>query len=119
MDDLNLTPQEQRIVDYHRESIRTGRVGRDAEGRPITVFAIGPKVRSGPHAGKFASVPGWVDGRTLSEDEALERWQAEINEGNWPLYDSGDQLNRRAQQIHKIMDYDADLTNGMREAMFP
>lgn len=105
--DLKLTAQEQRIVDYHRDSIKAGRVGHDEQGRPITVYAIGPKITEGKHKGKFASVPGWVGGRRLTEDEAREHWKDEIEAGNWPIYGSGEALNTRSRAIHQIMDAEA------------
>ena len=36
--DLALTPQEQKIVDYHRNTIKGGGVGEDQSGRPVTVY---------------------------------------------------------------------------------
>lgn len=105
----NLSKQEQRIVNYHQKSIDEGKVGRDEQGRPITVYALGVRIPKGePHAGKFVSLPGWVNGRILSEGEAYEHWKSEIKDGKWPLYDSGERLNKRAAEIHKIMDADAD-----------
>ena len=110
MSDLNLSPQEQRIVDYHNGSMGSGRVGRDDQGRPMTVYSTGIRVERGPHKGKFVSVPGWVPSvnpdRPLTEGEAFEHWEAEINEGKWPFYESGPALNSRSQEIHTIMDND-------------
>jgi len=110
MSDLNLSPQEQNIVDYHNGSMSSGRVGRDDQGRPMTVYSTGIRVERGPHKGKFVSVPGWVPSvnadRPLTEGEAFEHWEAEINEGKWPFYESGPALNSRSQEIHTIMDND-------------
>ena len=113
MSDLNLSPQEQRIVDYHNGSMGSGRVGRDDQGRPMTVYSTGIRVERGPHKGKFVSVPGWVPSvnadRPLTEGEAFDHWESQINEGKWPFYESGAELNSRSQDIHGIMDMDADL----------
>lgn len=110
MSDLNLSPQEQNIVDYHNGSMSSGRVGRDDQGRPMTVYSTGIMVERGPHKGKFVSVPGWVPSvnpdRPLTEGEAFDHWETEINEGKWPFYDSGTALNSRSQEIHTIMDND-------------
>ena len=109
--EATLTPQERRIVEYHR-----GNLGLGAEepetGRPMTVFAVGPRVRTGPHAGKFASIPGYVpghnDNKPMTEDQALKHWQKEIDAGEWPLYSSGEILNKRSADIHTIMDVDSE-----------
>jgi len=102
---MDLTEQEQRIVDYHRNSIRSGNVGSDEKGRPITVYSTGILIRSGPNAGKYVSVPGWVGGKLIrSEDRLAEIWKKEIDAGKWPMYSSGAELNKRSQEIHTIMD---------------
>ena len=64
----DLTSQEKNIVNYHRNTIKSGNVGRDEEGRPVTVYSTGVKMESGPHKGKFASVPGYIDGKIRDED---------------------------------------------------
>ena len=111
---LNLTEQERNIVNYHRNTISSGNVGRDEQGRPVSVYSTGIIVPRGPNAGKFVSVPGYVDGQvrrrpdgTVDEDWLFNRWEQEINEGKWPFYDSGESLNKRSQEIHGIMDREA------------
>ena len=112
MSDLNLTDPEQRIMDYHNQSVSTGRVGKDKDGRPMTVYSTGIKIERGPHKGKFVSVPAWVPevnpNRPLTEREAFDHWEEEINQGMWPLYESGTELNQRSQDMHRIMDMDGD-----------
>lgn len=106
-----LTPQEQRIVKYHRGNLGLG--AKEPEtGKPMTVFAMGPKVRTGPYAGKFAAVPGYVPGhnddKPMKEDQALDYWQKEIDAGKWPIYNSGEELNKRSADLHTIMDVDTE-----------
>jgi hypothetical protein len=108
---LNLTEQESRIVQYHDDTMRSGKVGVDKEGRPITVYSIGIKIPAGePNAGKFVSVPGWNrdENRTMNDREAYDFWQKDIRAGKWPTYNSGAELDKRSQQIHEIMNDDAD-----------
>ena len=108
---LNLTEQESRIVEYHDDTIRLGKVGMDKKGRPITVNSIGVKIPDGePNARKFVSIPGWNrdKNRSMNEREAYDFWQKDIRAGKWPLYNSGTELNKRSQQIHEIMNEDAD-----------
>lgn len=105
MDDLKLTPAEQNIVKYHRNSISTGNVGRDEQGRPITVYSSTIYIPEGKYKGKFATVPGWVNNKIVkNEDELYKTWKADIDKGNWPIYDSGPAGGKRAEQIHVIMD---------------
>tara|TARA_R110000787_G_scaffold89802_4_gene189969 strand:- start:7917 stop:8363 length:447 start_codon:yes stop_codon:yes gene_type:complete len=109
--DLGLTTQEMQIVDYHNETISQGRVGEDTQGRPVTVFAKGIKIPSGkPYAGQFVSVPGYNRDKKsiMTEGQAYKHWEAEISAGKWPLYASGAQLNKRSEEIHRIMDMEAE-----------
>jgi hypothetical protein len=105
MADLKLTPAEMNIVKYHRDTIKSGKVGADEEGRPITVFSTGIIIPEGPMKGKFVSVPGYVKGTTRwTEDELYDIWKKDIQAGKWPVYNSGQELNKRSQTIHTIMD---------------
>jgi len=105
MAELNLTPAEQNIVKYHRNSIATGNVGRDEQGRPITVYSSTIYIPEGKYKGKFATVPGWVNNKIVkNEDELYKTWKADIDKGSWPIYDSGPAGGKRAEQIHVIMD---------------
>ena len=105
MDNLNLTPAEQNIVKYHRKSIETGNVGRDEQGRPITVYSSTIFIPEGKYKGKFATVPGWVNNKVVkNEDELYKTWKTDIDKGNWPIYDSGPVGGKRAGEIHQIMD---------------
>ena len=98
-------------MQYHDDTMRSGKVGMDKSGRPITVYSTGVKIPDGePNAGKFVSVPGWNrdENRTMNEREAYDFWQKDIRAGKWPMYNSGGELNSRSQQIHEIMNDDAD-----------
>ena len=113
MSDVGLTKLEQRLVEYHNNSAASGLVGTDNKGRPITVFSTGIKIPDGPYKGKFVSVPGWVPSvdpdKPLTEQQAYEHWKSEIDQGLWPMYESGTELNERSKQIHGIMDMDGDI----------
>ena len=100
-----LTPGERNIVKYHRDTIQSGSVGRDKKGRPVTVYSTGIKLREGPFKGMFVAVPGYVNGRIVENDDELYKiWKDSINSGQWPLYKSGEELNKRSREIHTIMD---------------
>lgn len=111
----SLTPEERRIVQYHRDNLWTGKGGTDDKGKTVTVASVGLKVQEGPLKGKFVSVPAFIDGDIVRDEngkvdqEAVYAyWKAEIEAGQWPVYDSGKALNARSKQIHTIMDEDAD-----------
>jgi hypothetical protein len=105
MAELNLTPAEQNIVKYHRNSITTGNVGTGPNGEPVTVYSSTIYIPEGKYKGKFATVPGWVNNKIVKdEDELYKTWKADIDKGNWPIYDSGPAGGKRAEQIHVIMD---------------
>jgi len=105
MAEMRLTEQENNIVKYHRDTISSGNVGTDERGRPVTVYSTGIQIMEGAYKGKFVSVPGYVNGSTKhSEDDLYNIWKKEINSGKWPMYNSGEELNKRSQEIHTIMD---------------
>jgi hypothetical protein len=107
---LGLTPQERRIVEFHNETLKSGKKYPHPEGRGnMTVYSTGIKIPDGPFAGSFVSVPGLnrETGKPMSEKEALRYWRKEIDAGQWPLYGSGPELNARSSAIHAIMDRDA------------
>lgn len=101
MVDLNLTPQEQKIVDYHRNTIKGGGVGEDQHGKPVTVYSTTIPTGKGK---EHANVPGYVGGKIRDRDELQQLFKDEIAEGKWPTYKSGKEADRRAKEIHQIMD---------------
>lgn len=106
---MDLTEQEMQIVNYHRQTMQSGKVGKDEGGRPITVYSTGIMVQEGPNKGKFVSVPGFVElegKRQVVKDEDLlyKLWRDDILAGKWPMYNSGQELNKRSKEIHQIMD---------------
>lgn len=104
---LGLTPQEMNKVAYHRANLANP--GRDSEGRPITIYSTGIEIPSGKYKGQFASVPGFVNGQVITdEDELYKIWGKDIEEGKWPIYPSGELLNARDQYVHQIMDMDVE-----------
>lgn len=108
---LGLTPQEMKIVKYHDDTIAKGTVGKDDQGRPVTVYSTGIKIPAGePNAGKFVSVPGYdnVEKKIMTEGEAYKHWESEIVSGQWPIYNSGEELNARSKAMHQIMDMESE-----------
>jgi len=116
---MKLSDQEKRIVDYHRNSIKTGNVGQDAQGNPITVFTTTIWIPDGPNKGKFANVPAWVRGKLYTREgfgdnedrlsNALYNvWKKDIDSGNWPIFNTGQSAGNRAKQVHQIMDDEVD-----------
>ena len=105
MAELNLSPAEKSIVDYHRNSIASETVGQDKNGKPITVHSSTIYIPEGKYKGQFATVPGWVDQKLITNEEELyKRWRVDIDAGRWPVYKTGEEGDKRAKQIHKIMD---------------
>jgi hypothetical protein len=109
MDDIltqmGLTPQELNKVTYHRANMANP--GRDADGNPITIYSTGIEVPSGKYKGQFVSVPGFVNGKVVTDEGELWKiWKKDIDAGKWPIYKSSDELNARDQYVHQVMDYD-------------
>jgi len=109
--DLVLTPQEQKIVDYHRNTIKGGGVGEDQRGRPVTVYTTTvPTGRGDEHA----NVPGYVGGKIRDRKELQKLFKDEIAEGRWPVYKTGKEADARAKEVHQIMDEEAPEARGKK-----
>lgn len=111
---MTLSKAEQNIVKYHRDTIRSGKVGRDEEGRPVTVYSTGIMIPEGPNKGQYVSVPGYIrdKGRIIyDEDELYNIWKNDIKSGKFPIYKTPDELNKRSQEIHTIMDQEEKDAN--------
>ena len=101
MADLKLTPEEQKIVDYHRNTIKGGGVGEDQSGRPVTVYTTTIPTGKGE---EHANVPGYVGGKIRDRKELQKLFKDEIAEGKWPTYKTGKEADARAKEVHQIMD---------------
>ena len=102
---FNLTPAEINKVAYHRSNLANP--GVDPEGNPITIYASGIEIPEGPDKGKFVSVPGFVNGQVVENDDELwDIWKKDILAGNYPIYKSAEELNKRDKELHQIMDLD-------------
>lgn len=115
---LGLSPQELNKVLYHRANLANP--GFDTEGNPITIYATGIQIPSGKFKGQFVSVPGFVDGRIVEdEDELFEIWQKDIDEGKWPIYPTSEALNERDAWLHQVMDRDVNLMRAQQVPAMP
>ena len=105
----NISPQEQAIIDYHRNTIASGNVGRDEQGYPVTVYSNSIDIPSGPHAGKVATVPGYFDSKIHNDPkEIYNKWGSQIDQGKWPIYYDPRTADTRAKYIHGVMDQEGD-----------
>jgi hypothetical protein len=101
MGQMKVTPLEQKIVDYHRNTIKGNAVGMDEQGRPVTVYTTTiPTGRGDEHA----NVPGYVGGKIRDREELRGLFKDEIAAGRWPTYKTGEEAGRRAAEVHSIMD---------------
>ncbi len=115
---LGLSPQELNKVMYHRANLANP--GRDAEGNPITIYATGIKIPSGKFKGQFVSVPGYVSGKLIEdEDELFKIWKKDINAGKWPIYPTSEALNQRDAWLHQVMDRDINLMRAQQTPAMP
>ena len=101
----SLTPQEVNKVLYHRSNLENP--GVDAEGYPVTIYATGIQIPEGEYKGQFVSVPGYVNGKIVeNEDDLWNIWKKDILENKYPIYKTAKELNTRDKQLHEIMDVD-------------
>jgi hypothetical protein len=104
---MGLTPQEFNKVAYHRSNM--GNPGTDEQGRPVTIYSTGIEIPEGPLKGQFVSVPGFVNGSIVEDDDKLWKiWQKDILAGKWPVYPTSKELNIRDAWLHQIMDKDSE-----------
>lgn len=105
LSEFELTPQEMNKVLYHRANLANP--GKDAEGNPVTIYATGIEIPEGENKGKFVSIPGFVNGKVIEDEEELwNLWKKDILENKFPVYKDADELNKRDQELHKIMELD-------------
>lgn len=105
---LNLTSQEMNKVLYHRQNLNNPY--RDADGNIVTIYSTGIQIPSGKFKGQFASVPGFVNGKIIEDEEELYKiWKNDIDSGKWPIYPTSKKLNQRDQFLHQVMDRDVNL----------
>lgn len=108
---MTLSKAEKNIVKYHKDTISSGKVGRDADGRPVTVYSTGIIIPEGQNKGKFVSVPGYIrdKGKIITnEDQLYDIYKKDIQSGKYPIYNTAAELNKRSQEIHTIMDQEED-----------
>jgi hypothetical protein len=102
---FNLTPAEMNKVLYHRANL--AKPGVDENGYPVTIYATGIEIPEGPNKGKFVSVPGFVGGKIVENDDELWKiWKKDILADKYPVYPDAKTLNKRDQELHKIMELD-------------
>ena len=112
--DLKLTPQEQNLVQYHRDNVTFNNVGTGPKGEPVTVYSTGVTMDSGPHKGKSVTVPGYIAGKQYEDPDLIrDYWRSDINKGKYPIYDTAEKADKRAKEIHSIMD---DEVNDAKKA---
>lgn len=108
LEGLGLSPQEINKVIYHRQNMANPFITEG--GEPMTIYSTGIKVPEGKYKGQFVSVPGYLgNGKVVTDDDKLwNYWKKDINAGKWPLYATSDELNKRDQYVHQVMDKDIE-----------
>ena len=118
LDSLGLTPQELNKVMYHRANMANP--GRDAEGNPVTIYATGIMIPKGKYKGQFVSVPGYVNGKIVEDENELWKiWGKDINAGKWPIYPTSETLNARDSWLHQVMDRDMQMMRAKQQPESP
>ena len=115
---FNLTPAEMNKVLYHRANL--AKPGIDENGYPVTIYATGIEIPEGPNKGKFVSVPGFVGGKIIENDDDLWNiWKKDIMAGNYPVYPDAKTLNQRDKELHKIMELDMQAMPQKEQVVSP
>ena len=94
--------KEKNLINYHRKHLKDGTFIEDNQG-VTTLYETGFMGKDG----KIHSVPGFVNGKRLSEKEVKAYYEARPDVLNkYPAYDSGQKANSAAQSRSAIKNYD-------------
>lgn len=115
---FKLTPAEMNKVLYHRANLANP--GLDENGNPITIYATGIQIPEGPNKGKYVSVPGFVGGKVIDNDDELWNiWKKDILAEKYPIYPDAKTLNKRDRELHKIMELDMQAIPQKEQVVSP
>ncbi len=98
---MPLNDKEQGLIDYHR-SVLANKQHMIKDGALTTIWITGV---TNPADGRIYNVPGYFDGK-IQTDAAAQARAKELGWDRFPSYDSGDQANNAAREMHKIIEQD-------------
>ena len=100
----NMSAQERKLIEYHRNNLNKGTYLDDEQGM-TTVFITGV---TGPD-GRIYNIPGYFDGKRQTEEAAREWVDSSNSWGNYPSYETGKSSNEAAIKLHDVIGRDGDL----------
>jgi hypothetical protein len=105
-----LSPQETALLQYSRDNMLSGNV-IEKDGDLTSVYITGV---TGPD-GRIYNVPGYADGKMLTDEEALVRANA-AGLDKYPSYATGTEADRAAEKVHRFIDKDIAMLRQSRDA---
>ena len=98
---MEISNKEQNLIKYHRE-VLANKEHMIEDGALTSIYIVGV---TNPADGRIYNVPGYFDGKIQSDKNAADRARS-IGWDKYPSYENGEQANRAAQKLHKIIEQD-------------
>jgi len=98
---MELSNKEQNLIKYHRE-VLANKEHMIEDGLLTSIYIVGV---TNPADGRIYNVPGYFDGKIQSDQDAAARAR-NIGWDKYPSYENGEQADRAAQKLHKIIEQD-------------
>jgi hypothetical protein len=98
-----LTPQEQNLVEHHRDNLYGPGKVISPEGDVSSVLQA--VVTKPPNSNRYYNIPTVWDGKALTTDEASDR-AAKVGWDKWPSYATPEQADLRYEWMHGLMEKD-------------
>ena len=98
---MEISDKEQNLIKYHRE-VLANKDHMIEDGALTSIYIVGV---TNPANGRIYNVPGYFDGKIQSDKNAADRANS-IGWDKFPSYESGEQADRAAEKLHKIIEQD-------------
>jgi hypothetical protein len=98
---MEISDKEQNLIKYHRE-VLASKDHMIEDGALTSIYIVGV---TNPANGRIYNVPGYFDGKIQSDKDAADR-ASSIGWDKFPSYENGEQANRAAEKLHKIIEQD-------------
>ena len=98
---MDLSNKEQNLIKYHRE-VLANKDHMIEDGALTSIYIVGV---TNPADGRIYNVPGYFDGK-IQSDAAAQTRAKNIGWDKYPSYENGEQADRAAVKLHKIIEQD-------------
>ena len=99
----SFSPQEQSLLDYHRDNLFNNKFLRNEDGSVTTLYSMTFEAEDG----RIYMIPGYdsESRKTLEFNDALNR-ALEVGLENFPSYETREQARQAEEDLHKVIELD-------------